>query len=149
MFVRFIVDDVVDSGGLQRIGGRGLHGERFTDDFRLIRPQYHGDSSVPMPGAVGLAVFPFGDRQRGYVLGLESTGLRPKSQPAGAKVIYGANGEIVSLINSKIRIVAADVEIDGKIALTGTVLTHNGVDISDKHKHQDVTPGAALTGVPA
>lgn len=148
MFARFQVEDVVDSGGVQLVGGRALNGERFRDDFRLVRLQGHGLTTHPQPGAVGVALFPFGDRQRGYLLGLESTGLRPKSQPAGASVLYGANGEIVSLVQNKIRIVAADIEIDGKVRIVGSELTHNGKNIGHDHKHTDVTPGGALTGVP-
>lgn len=108
MFARFQVDDVVDSGGVQLVGGRALNGERFRDDFRLTRLQGHGLTTHPQPGAVGLAVFPFGDRARGYVLGIESTGLRQKDTPAGGSVLYGANGEVVSLIQNKVRIVASE-----------------------------------------
>lgn len=111
MFARFQVEDVVDSGGVQMVGGRALNGERFRGDFRLVRLQGHGLTTHPQPGAVGVALFPFGDRQRGYLLGLESTGLRPKSQPAGASVLYGANGEIVSLVQNKVRVVASEEAI--------------------------------------
>lgn len=148
MFVRFQVDDVIDTGGVQLIGGRGLNGERFTDEFRLTRLQGHGLTTVPQKGSIGLAVFPNGDRQRGYVIGLESTGLRQKSKPDGATVLYGASGEIVSLIQNKIRIVAADIEIAGKVRITGDELTHNGKDVGYQHKHEDVVPGGGISGVP-
>lgn len=149
MFARFQIDDVVDTGGQQLVGGRALSGERFSDEFRLVRLQGHGMSSVPVKGAIGLAIFPFGDRRRGYLVGIESSGLRPKGQPQGANVLYGANGEIISLIQNKIRIVAADIEIEGKVRIAGAELMHNGKNIGHDHKHEDVMPGSALTGVPA
>ena len=104
MFARFQVEGVDDTGAVQRVSGRGLHGERFTGDFSLSRLQGHGLSTVPPIGSTGLAVFPFGDRRRGYLLGLESSGKRPRGQADGNAVLYGPNGELLILENGKARL---------------------------------------------
>lgn len=118
MFVRFQVDDVIDTGGVQLIGGRGLNGERFTDDFRLRRLQGHGLTSTPNKGAEGLAVFPFGDRGRGYLLGLESGVARRKNTAAGGAVLYQDANTMVICENGKVRIISATeatVEVAGML----------------------------------
>ena len=118
MFARFQVEGVNDAGSVQRVSGRALNGERFTGDFSLARLQGHGLSSVPPVGSTGLAVFPFGDRGRGYLLGLESGGARPKGTSAGGNVIYGANGEMLILENGKARLKGVTefvVEVSGMI----------------------------------
>lgn len=148
MFARIQIGDVHDEGGLQRISGRGLHGERFDGPHSLIRLQGHGLTSVPTSGSTGLAIFPWGDRGRGYLLGVESDGLRHKNQPTGSSVLYGANGEVVSLIQNKCRIVSGDITMVGAVKIQGSI-TCNGKDISDTHVHGGVVPGGGNTGVPA
>lgn len=102
MFTRFQVERVHDEGDVQLLTGRGLAGERFADAFRLVRLQGHGMSTVPPVGSVGLAAFPFGgDRRRGYLLGLENIGSRPKSTPDGGAVLYDNNGNRLTLKGDK------------------------------------------------
>lgn len=148
MFARVQIDEVHDEGGLQRISGRGLNGERFDGAHSLIRLQGHGLTSVPTKGSTGLAVFPNGDRGRGYLIGVESDGLRHKAQPGGSTVLYGANGEVVSLIESKCRIVSGEITMVGAVKIQGSI-TCNGKNISDTHVHGGVLAGGANTGVPA
>ena len=105
MFARFQVDGVDDAGAVQRVSGRALNGERFAGEFSLSRLQGHGLSTVPPIGSTGLAVFPFGDRGRGYLIGLESAGKRPRGQGDGNSVLYGPNGEMLILENGKARLV--------------------------------------------
>lgn len=52
------------------------------------------------------------------------------------------------IIAGKLKI-TADVEIAGRVDITGESVTHNGKDIGDTHKHGGVSPGGALTDVPA
>lgn len=147
-YARFQVGEVHDDGETQRIAGRGLAGEKFDGDFALRRLQGHGLSTVPPAGSVGLAVFPFGDRARGYLLGLESAGHRPKNQAAGVSVLYGPGGETVSVVQGKVRIVT-DLEVVGNVRFSGGTVTHNGKNIGDTHVHGGVIPGGGTTGAPA
>jgi phage baseplate assembly protein gpV len=66
-----------------------------------------------------------------------------ESTPLHIKV----DGDAV-IIAGKVKI-TADVEIAGRLDITGDGVTHNGKDIGDTHRHTDVEPGPALTGVPA
>lgn len=57
----------------------------------------------------------------------------------------GGNGIIIC---GTLRI-EADVEIDGKVTITGAGVTHNGANIGSTHIHGGVTPGGADTDVPS
>lgn len=61
----------------------------------------------------------------------------------GSVSVNKASGAVTINTGGTVRIVAANIK------LVSDTLTHNGVDISDKHRHKDVTPGASETGVPA
>lgn len=148
-FFRFQVDEVFDDGGFQRVTGRGLNGERFDRDFALTRLQGHGLSTVPKPGAVGLAVALDGDRRRAFLLGLESTGDRPKNGKAGETVLYGPNGEALSIVKNNIRVVVGTFTVVGTVVFEGSSVMHNGVEIGSTHRHGGVIPGGGQTGVPA
>lgn len=54
----------------------------------------------------------------------------------GAGAVFHMNGTNTSLISP------------GNISLVSPMLYHNGKNIGDTHKHRDVIPGPALTGVP-
>lgn len=144
--VRFVVDQTRDDGETQRVEGRGLAGERFTGDFALRRLQQAGLTSTPLPGAVGIAAFLEGDRRRGYLIGVESGDKRAKNVPAGYQTIYGANGEVVSIVENNIRLVAAKISIFGILEITGASVTHNGKNIGDTHIHPESI--GVLTGPP-
>lgn len=64
------------------------------------------------------------------------------SGPWGSVHVNKASGAVTVNTSGMVKIVASSIELE-----SGT-LTHNGTDISDKHKHTDVTPGGALSGVP-
>lgn len=91
--VRFRVISVDDSGPIQKVTGRGEGGERLVN---LMRPQPDGLTTVPEPGSLGWAQFA-GSRERGLVAGLENPDKRPGGQPNGSKVLYGPNGQKLSL----------------------------------------------------
>jgi phage baseplate assembly protein V len=63
-----------------------------------------------------------------------------------------AGGTLMTLDASGVKIevggVTVKVTADG-VAITGGTVTHDGKDIGKTHKHTGVTPGGALTGVPA
>lgn len=65
----------------------------------------------------------------------------------GAPLHIKVDGDYV-IIASRVRI-TGDVEIAGKLDITGSGVTHNGKDIGDTHRHMDVTPGPDFTGAPA
>ena len=65
---------------------------------------------------------------------------------------FDAGGTLLTLDASGATIVAGGVtfKVTGSgVAITGGTVTHDGKDIGKTHKHTGVTPGGALTGVPA
>jgi phage baseplate assembly protein V len=65
---------------------------------------------------------------------------------------FDAGGTLFTLDASGATIVAGGVtfKVTGSgVAITGGTVTHDGKDIGKTHKHTGVTPGGALTGVPA
>jgi len=70
---------------------------------------------------------------------------RPHDGPE-AVIVHG--GTRMTIGDGVVEIVA-DVTIKGALAIIGDNVTHNGTNIGDDHKHEDVEPGPSLTGVPA
>ncbi|WP_299924189.1 phage baseplate assembly protein V [uncultured Pelagimonas sp.] len=62
--------------------------------------------------------------------------------PGGSVHVNKATGAVQIQTGGTVKITA------GRIELESDALTHNGTDISDKHKHKDVTPGPSETGEP-
>lgn len=62
---------------------------------------------------------------------------------AGGSVhVNKGSGAVTIITSGPVKIVAASIELES------ATLTHNGVDISDKHEHTKVKPGPANTGPP-
>jgi phage baseplate assembly protein V len=68
------------------------------------------------------------------ILDADIAGTRLTLDASGATIVKGG--------------VTVKVTADG-VAITGGTVTHDGKDIGKTHKHTGVTPGGALTGVPA
>ncbi len=93
-----------DSAGQQLIDARGLSGESFT---KIYRPMQFGFTSNPPKGS-DLALFRMGSSERILAMGVEHPDKRPKNLPDGVTAIYGADGEIASLVQRKFRVKAAE-----------------------------------------
>jgi phage gp45-like len=88
--------DVDDSGTQQIIKNlRGLASEQFQD---VYRPQPHGFSSNPPTGSEGIFLSLGGRSDRLLALGFEHKDKRPKNLPAGASVLYDAQGNVVRMM---------------------------------------------------
>lgn len=109
------VDD--GTGAHQRVDVSGLAGERFT---KVIRSQPFGFSSVPPAGSRGLLLLGGANREVAALIGAEHGDHRPTGMVAGATAIYGAQGEIISLVGTEIRIKAATIVLDGTVKLGGS-----------------------------
>lgn len=126
--------EVDDSGSQQLLRLKGLHGEEFSKVYRF---QPHGFSSVPAVGSEGV-LLRMGETERMLALGFEAKTLRPKGNSAESTHVYG----------KKVVIEADEIEIRGKVSVTGPELKHNGKNVGDDHHHKDSMPGSGLTGVP-
>lgn len=108
MLRRATVLDVDDSGSQQLVHMRGLKGEEFTKVHRL---QPHGLTAVPPKDAEAFLLALGGRSDRVVMLGGEHKDRRPTGLPPGATALYGADGELVSLVQRAVRVVGETVRV--------------------------------------
>ncbi|MFK0330711.1 phage baseplate assembly protein [Rhizobium sp. NPDC090275] len=125
-----------ESGGQQFVTGRGLYAD---GNSRIHRIESHGFASSPVKGAKALLLSPNGNPDEAYVIGGEHQAHRPSDLPGGGTAIYDASGNIISLVGTKIRIVApllelvGNLEVDGNIHASGTIIDELGN--TNHHSH--------------
>lgn len=121
---RMLLDGrVTHVNGQQFLAGKGLAGERFP---RVHRVEPHGFTSHPVAGGIATVVQARGNRDSAYALGGANPGLVPQLA-AGGTAIYNHLGNIVSIVENDIRIVAAarveivapEILLDGNVKLGG------------------------------
>lgn len=114
--------------------------------------QHYGFTSVPHPGAEGLALAVGGSSGHTVVINIDDRRYRLKALADGEVALYddqgqyvklGRNGQVRAKATTKLTLEAPAVEI------ISASLKHNGVNIGDTHKHGGIAPGAALTAVPS
>jgi phage gp45-like len=132
----------VERGGQQFVSGRGMFKDGYT---RVHRIESHGLLSMPVKGAKALLLSPNGDPDQAYVIGGEHPEHRPKDIPSGGTAIYDANGNIISLVGAKIRLVAplfefvgnitlqGDLNVTGNIHATGSIIDEGGNTANHGH----------------
>jgi phage gp45-like len=135
MITRAKLLEVDDSGTQQFLRLKGLAGEEFTQVYRF---QPHGFSSVPPVGAEGV-VLRMAETERMMAFGFEAKDLRPKNNAGETTHIYG----------KKVVIEAAEIEIKGKVQITGEKLRHNAKNVGDTHVHGGIVKGGDNTIEPA
>ena len=152
--------DTNDDGDLQTTTLLGPQGETLKRVHRLQPFGFH--SSVPK-GAHGLGVQfgggSDGGRRLNMVLGLEDPTNRPRKREQGSTALYDANGSMISLVQSEMRVVHAMQHVvavggvtftitkDG-VDIRGGKVTHDGKDIGATHRHGGVQKGSSDTDVP-
>ncbi len=118
--VRARLVEIDDAPGLQTVTATGHKGTRFGEVLRL---QPFGFTSTPPPESVGAILQQSGASERAYALGFEHPAHRPRDLPPGGTRIYDASGQVISIVERKIRIVGGD-EIHlsaATIILEGTI----------------------------
>lgn len=121
---------VVERGGQQFVSGRGSKSDAWTEIHRI---EPHGFASHPIKGGKGLLLPMPGNPDMAYVLGGESPAHRPAGLPIGGTAIYDSTGNIISLVGSKVRLVAplfefvGDITINGSIDMTGGIVAGGSI----------------------
>lgn len=121
---------VVERGGQQFVSGRGSKSDAWTEIHRI---EPHGFASHPIKGGKGLLLPMPGNPDMAYVIGGENPANRPADLPTGGTAIYDSNGNIISLVGSKVRLVAplfefvGDITIDGSIDMTGGIVAAGSI----------------------
>lgn len=108
--------------GQQFVNGKGFAGDVFE---RVHRIEPHGFASHPVKGGLATILSTRGNRDSAYAFGGENPSLRPSGDllTEGGTAIYDHNGNIVSVVGAKLRIVHATTIhlIAPEIILEGTV----------------------------
>lgn len=95
----------IDATGPQHlVSARGLRGETLEDAPRL---KEFGFSSSPPAGSTGLALSLGARADRAMIIGLDHASFGPRDLAGGHTAIYDAFGNVVSLVEKAVRIVAA------------------------------------------
>ena len=125
----------VERGGQQFVSGRGLFADGYTQIHRI---EPHGFASSPVKGATGL-LLSSRDADQAFILGGEHASHRPGNLPGGGTAIYDSTGNIISLVGTKIRVVApvlelvGNLEVQGNIHASGTIIDELGN--TNHHSH--------------
>jgi len=150
-------------------------GPAHGSEGRFLSPwvpyaQFSGALRVHTPPTVGqqfTAMSPTGDFQQAVAVPLTHHEGNPSPSGAGDQnvVTYGnvtmtladdlvlidVGGATIEQTSAAITMTVGGVSVEvsgGGVAITGGTVTHNGTDIGDTHRHEDVMPGNGVTGVP-
>lgn len=144
---RAVVDRIDDSTKLQTLQLGVLDGEDVDDAERFAE---YGFTSVPLPGAEAVVVFPNGDRAHPLVVAVDDRAERPTGLASGEAMIYSTHGQTVYL------------KADGSVEITGTELRLADANATDPiirksdldvvvnklNSHTHVTTATVSTGAP-
>lgn len=94
MIGRAILAAISDTGAIQTAQARLLADETHDDMERI---QEYGFTSVPLPGAEGVAVFVGGNRDHGLIIATDDRRYRLKGLQGGEVAIYTDEGDSIIL----------------------------------------------------
>ena len=168
MLATAVIKRVVDSFGRQKAQVEVTKGELIDD---VIRMQNYGfGSNPPEEGSDSLIAFLGGSREQAVIVVADNRAFRLKNLESGEVAIYDDLGNIFKLGRDSVEVIAVtkltasapimEVSVDSSatisagassivitpsgVAITSTVLTHNGKNIGASHYHV----GSPSTAVP-
>ncbi|WP_417423624.1 phage baseplate assembly protein domain-containing protein [Hoeflea sp.] len=159
MVRRATIRNVKDDGQTQTASVEVADGV-WRDDIEIMHP-YGMAANPPEDGALVLLLAVAGDEGDLVALPAGNPSRRMgKLNPgdsglyneAGDKVIVRRDGVIEIAAGASVQVVVGGVSFTvspAGVDIEGGYVRHNGKDIGDTHKHGGVTPGGALTDVPA
>lgn len=103
MLRRARLEEIDATGGQHMVRATGLRGE----ELRVPRVKDFGFSSSPPAGSIGLLASLGGRSDRAMLLGIDHADHGPRDLAGGHTAIYDAFGNVVSLVEKSVRIVAA------------------------------------------
>lgn len=126
--VRAKLMETNDERAQQQMIASGLAGEQLGGERMLARIQNFGFASSPPVGSHGFALQMNGARSMATILGMESAEHRFKNLAYGETAVYDSTGQVISLVQRKIRIispvsveiVAPEIALNGNVVLGGT-----------------------------
>lgn len=154
---RAVLGVVNDAAKLQAVQVT-LRADVVRDDAEHF--QHYGFTSVPLPGAEGIALAVGGSTDHLVVLNIDDRRYRKKGLQAGEVCIYTQWGDQILLRENEIQIqhatqvtinaplvaISGDLTVDGTVVATGHV-TGNGT-VLGTHTHGGVESGPDSSGPP-
>ena len=133
MIRRGILESIDATGSQHKATLTGLAGEKLFDVPRI---KEFGFSSSPPAGAMAQILALYGRSDNAMVIGLDHKDHGPRDLGAGHTALYDAYGNVVSLVQAKIRIVssavveivAPNIVLNGNVTLGGAL--GSGVPVS-------------------
>ena len=111
---RAVIERIDDTKKMQLVQLGVLDGEPVDDGERF---QNYGFSSIPLPGAEAVVVFPDGERGHPLVIGVDDRRHRPTGGTAGEVVMYTDEGDEIRLGRGNIAIMKSnDVRLGSSAA---------------------------------
>lgn len=142
MISRAVIGLVNDAAKLQALQVTLLAGQTPDDVERF---QSYGLTSVPHPGAEGIALAIGGSTGHTVVIAVDDRRYRIKGLANGEVALYDDIGHRVHLTRAGVVIDAAG---NALAIINAPLVTHDGVNIGNTHTHGGVAAGAASTGMP-
>jgi phage baseplate assembly protein gpV len=151
-----VVAEVDIAKGVARVEFSRQDGRPYLGPWMPWKEIAAGGIKTHIPPTVGEQVdvhSESGDLADGVIDMSTPSNQNPRPHDGPEAVITKGNSRIVigdgevSISSTKLKI-AADVEITGRLDVTGAGVTHNDHDIGDSHVHTKVVPGGALSGPP-
>lgn len=144
---RAVISRVDDSTKMQMVQLGVLAGETIDDGERF---QNYGFSSVPLPGAEAVVIFPDGERGHPLVVGVDDRRHRPTSGTAGEVVMYTDEGDEIRLGRGNVAVVkSGDIRL-GSSSASDPVALKSDLDALktwlDTHVHTLVAVGTGASG---
>lgn len=143
MISRAVVSLVNDATKLQALQVT-LLADQVPDDAEHF--QHYGLTSVPMPGAEGIALAIGASIGHTVVINVDDRRYRLKGLPAGEVALYDDLGHKVHLTRN-------GIVIDGgghPLAIVNVpIFTHDGVNIGKTHTHGNVAFGSSSSAPPS
>jgi phage baseplate assembly protein V len=119
-----------------------LLADETLDGIEHFEP--YGFTSHPHPGAEVLTLSVDGDRSHTVVIVAADRRYRMEILEAGEVALHDDGSSSIVLRRGGIIEITAETEI----RMVSPLLTHNGVNVGDIHKHSGVRSGQETTGVP-
>lgn len=152
MVARGVIRLINDDTGVQGVQIEVLAGEVVDDAERF---QDYGFTSVPLPGAEGVAVFVGGNRDHGLVIKIDDRRYRLKALQPGEVAMYTDEGDKIHIKRGGTIAVQAATEVEvtaplasfsGNVTVDGTLVV-DGVDFGT-HVHDENGTGGGTTDGP-
>lgn len=147
MVGRAVVQLVVDTAKLQTVQVQVRSGE-VRDDVEHF--QHYGFTSVPLPGAEGVALAVGGSTGHLVVICIDDRRYRVVGLAPGEMAIYDDLGQKVHLTRAGMVVDGAGLPITFQnapsIDFNVDEVRHNGTRIDSSHRHDNVSPGAGQSG---